>query len=379
MLREISREVDYVMESVSLLQHLSAGTKYRDLRESLNKKYENTLREGLRKFELLERIEQAAERVFAGDMEQLQYYFPARDDAAMGCVGNLLLLWENYKNCGYRDVAAYGKYLRELSEQEYCERFGVCLQGYTEAIVRDTSGILKMRDPYAVISYLMKMEIKDEEKWKIQKIFFDRTEHMEKVLGFMEKAEDLLRGFQNELNEMADAFCKYWTKLLEGREMASYVMETTNIKIEGSPLGFRIQVSIICNNIIMMHNDMGDDGKTYEEPDYYTIGVLFGEDFPLSTSPKKQREGIESDALQVLKLLADKSKFQILSYIHDKAAYGSELAKHLNLTTATVSHHMNVLLVAGLVEVNHIENRVYYTANKEAIGEVLDYCKEILA
>lgn len=84
------------------------------------------------------------------------------------------------------------------------------------------------------------------------------------------------------------------------------------------------------------------------------------------------------ESVSLLKLLADKSKFQILSYVHEKTAYGSELAKHLNLTTATVSHHMNALLLAGLVEVSHVDNRVYYTANKEALAKVLDYCKRIL-
>ena len=82
--------------------------------------------------------------------------------------------------------------------------------------------------------------------------------------------------------------------------------------------------------------------------------------------------------MQVLKLLADKSKFQILAHVRDEAAYGSELAKRLELTTATVSHHMNALLAAGLVEVRHVENRVYYTANKEALKEVLEYCMGIL-
>ncbi len=80
----------------------------------------------------------------------------------------------------------------------------------------------------------------------------------------------------------------------------------------------------------------------------------------------------------MLKLLADKSKFAILSYIRDRKAYGSELAKHLKLTTATVSHHMNVLLAAGLVEVSHVDNRVYYTASRKALEEVFEYCRRTL-
>lgn len=376
-LREISQEVDYVMESVSLLQHLGAGETYKEMRESLSRKYAKPFREGLRKFEVLEQIEQAAVRVFSGDMEQIQFYFPARD-SAQGCAGNLVLLWEDFKRTGFGDVAAFANSLRELSEQEYCERFGICLQGYTAPIVREVSEAVIMSEPYAVISYLMRMDIKDEEKWKIQKIFFDRTEHLEKLIGLLEKAEKLLLGFQKELNEIVQLFCRYWSKELDGRDPASYIIEETNINVESSPLGYRLQPSIICPNVLMLNNDMGDDGVTYEEPDYYRIGILFGEDFGISVDPGRQNEGFENYAMQVLKILADKSKFEILSYIRDKEAYGSELAKHLNLTTATVSHHMNALLTAGLVKVSHIDNRVYYTANQKALEKVLDYCKGIL-
>lgn len=377
MVREISREVDYIMESFSLLRHLGEGRSYQEMKETLNRKYANPFREGLRKFEVLEQIEHAARSAFSEDMEQLQYYFPKRDDAALGCVGNLVLLWEDFKHVDFQDITAFGNYLKGLPEQEYCENFGVCLQGYTESVVRDGK-TAKMSDPYAIICYLMTMEIKDEEKWKIQKIFLDRTKHIERLIGLLEKAEALLHRFQIQLEELAQLFYQYWSKQLEEQDLTAYIRDATNVDVANSPFGFRLQVSMICSNVVMLHNDMGADGLTYEEPDYYRIGILFGDDFNISINPKLQGENFENYAVSVLKLLADKSKFAILSYIRDKEAYGSELAKHLNLTTATVSHHMNALLVAGLVKVSHVDNRVYYTTNKNALEKVLNYCKGVL-
>ena len=78
---------------------------------------------------------------------------------------------------------------------------------------------------------------------------------------------------------------------------------------------------------------------------------------------------------QVLKLLADKSKFEILSYIRDKEAYGSELAQRLGLTTATISHHMSALLNANLAEMKRMDKRIYYTSNQKALEEALEYIK----
>lgn len=378
MVREISREVNYLMESVSLLRHLGAGDSYRELKELLSRKYAVSFREGLRKFEVLEQIEREAERAFAEDMEQLRYYFPKQGDAAMGCPGCLTLLWEDYRCMDFPDTTAFGDYLRGLSEREYCEQFGEGLQGYTESFVRDTKAAVKMSVPYEVICYLMTMEIGDAEKWKLQKIFFDRAAHIDTLVGFLQRAEALLRTFRGELEELMALFYQYWSKIVEEQDFVSCIREATNVNMESSPLGFRLQASLLHPNGMTLHNDMGEDELTYEKPDYYLIGILFGEDFHFSVNLGQREADYEVYAVSVLKLLADKSKFAILSYIRDREAYGSELAKHLNLTTATVSHHMNTLFTAGLVRVSHIDNRVYYTANREALAEVLDYCKGIL-
>lgn len=378
MLREISRKVDYLMESFSLLQHLGSEKKYSDLKESLSKRFENQSHEIFRKFEILEQIEQGAEQIFEPERKTIQYYFPQQKDEATSHPGRLVLLWDQFEVNKVQDVKTYKAHLNGLSESAYCEKFGTCLQNCMTAIARDDSELIKMNEPYAIISYLMQMEIKDEEKWKIQKLFVDRKTHLGKVIELLEKAEIFLRGFQEDLEELIQMFYQYWTRQLEEQEMTAYMKEMLNIDVGGSPLGFCLQASVIRPNIVTLNADIDDDGRTYKGVDYYRIGVLFGEGFDISASPSQKNEGFENRVTQVLKLLADKSKFEILSYIRDQEAYGSELAKHLNLTTATVSHHMNALLLAGLVEVKREDKRVYYTANKKALEEVFDYCRETL-
>ena len=172
-------------------------------------------------------------------------------------------------------------------------------------------------------------------------------------------------------------FRSYWEKELGGQALSVYMGDRTDIFMEENPLGFCLQASFLHPDEIVSHSDQREDG-TYEKRDFCRLGILFGEDFEIGIKPARQTEGFEIYVLQVLKLLADKSKFEILSYIRDKEAYGSELARHLGITSATVSHHMNALLHAGLVRVNNRENRMYYTANTKALSEVLDYCGHIL-
>lgn len=375
MIKEIRQEIDYVAEGVALLQHLGSGANYSsDIKDAMSKKYANPFKEGLKKFELLEQIEHAAKKAFQKDMTELKYYFEKVGSGDLSCAGNLALLW-NTPDKHFQDAQELASYLEGLSEKDYCLKFGECLHGFSSSV--QDSDKPKTEEPIAVISCLMKMELKDEEKWKLQKIFFDRKEHQRKVLALLEKVSTLLKSFSEELSGFARTFAEYWTQELKGKNFAAYVRENRNMDLEESPLGYLISPSFIRPNIVSYHAELDDDG-TYLTPDYWKIGFLFGKDFDLLAHHTNNAEGYEHYVTQVLKLLGDERKFEILSYIRDKEAYGSELAKHLNLTTATVSHHMNALLAAGLVVIKRIDTRIYYTTNKACLKEILERSKKLL-
>ena len=383
MLREISPKINYVTEGIALLHHLGTGQSFSAIKESLSKKYDITFQSGIQKFDLLSRIEQNARNIFQEELEEVRYYFSAyglseSDYPHSSCAGMLALLWKTHvPKKEYADIEELRHFLQSLSEKEYCEEFGDELQYYHE-LLRDESNTQKIEEPLAIISYLMKMEIPDNEKWKIQKVFCDRHEHQEKVLALLDKAISVLTDFRPELEDMAAHFCRYWEQTLSNHNITSYLRETgAIIELGENPLGFCLTPAIIMCNSLSISVDMEEDG-TYQSPDKCRAGILFDDDFHIWLSHMASENTYMTYAAQVLKLLSDKSKFEILSYIRDKESYGSELARHLNLTTPTVSHHMNALISAELVTIKRKETRVYYLSNKEKIDEVLRYCRKIL-
>lgn len=380
MLQEISSEIDYVTEGVALLHHIGSDRSFPALKESLCKKYDITLQAGNRKFELLTRIEQNARNVFREDMKEIRYYFSIyganeTNSPNVSCAGMLTLLWRNHSE-KFKDTEEIRAYLHALSEEDYCEKFGIELQLYNE-ILKDESKLLHIKEPLAIISYLMKMEITDEEKWKLQKVFCDKIEHQEKVLSFLEKAITVLKSFQAELDELIAQFVHCWNEKLKSHSIAAYMRKIAMIDLAENPFGFCLLPSVIDCNQISLNMELETDGS-YKQPDIYIVGILFGDDFQIWANHAEDDRIYANYATQVLKLLSDKSKFEILSYIRDKESYGSELAKHLHLTTPTVSHHMNALIAAELVTIKRSENRVYYLPNKEKIDEVLRYCNKKL-
>lgn len=75
---------------------------------------------------------------------------------------------------------------------------------------------------------------------------------------------------------------------------------------------------------------------------------------------QKNLENTKEMLLQILKLLGDKSKFEILCLLKSHGRDKLKIAEELQLTPATTSHHMSMLLSNHIVTVEKKDGRVYY-------------------
>ncbi len=76
----------------------------------------------------------------------------------------------------------------------------------------------------------------------------------------------------------------------------------------------------------------------------------------------------------LFKALSDERRLEILKMTSQRPWYNKELANYFNLTTATLSYHLNLLLNIGVLdfEPSIINNRYYYTTNKQRLKEIFD-------
>ena len=94
---------------------------------------------------------------------------------------------------------------------------------------------------------------------------------------------------------------------------------------------------------------------------------------------KYKKAGMSVDTICTsLKLFSDKSKFEILCYVSRQCAYGAQIAKELQLTTPTISYHMQALMNAGFIKFRKENNRLYYSLNREYLEEFLEMTKQKL-
>jgi len=99
-------------------------------------------------------------------------------------------------------------------------------------------------------------------------------------------------------------------------------------------------------------NSTSDNGDSF-----YLIGFRFPEIFAAD------EEGLLG-SLEIFKALADETRLNIISLLAEKTMYGNELAEQLNLTNATISHHVSKLLMNNIIQAQKEDNKLYFKLNK---------------
>ncbi len=96
------------------------------------------------------------------------------------------------------------------------------------------------------------------------------------------------------------------------------------------------------------------------------------------TKNEKGYSQTKEELLSKLKALSDSSKLEIILSLKEKPMYNLEIAKKLGLTAATMSHHMNVLLYCGFVNIEKKEGKVYYSLQEESFKTFINELEKIL-
>lgn len=107
--------------------------------------------------------------------------------------------------------------------------------------------------------------------------------------------------------------------------------------------------------------------------DTKTCIVIYGVDAPLVDYRKKSAE-LE---LQ-MKALSDRNRILILRMLARNKEYGAKIAEYLGITTATVSHHLELLKKAGFVKEEKVGTIKYFSYNQEHAEATLEQLQDFI-
>ena len=73
------------------------------------------------------------------------------------------------------------------------------------------------------------------------------------------------------------------------------------------------------------------------------------------------------------KALSDPTRQEILQMLTDGRMSAGDIGAHFDMTGATISHHLNILKQAGLVEDFREGKYIYYELNMSVIEEMMGW------
>ena len=73
---------------------------------------------------------------------------------------------------------------------------------------------------------------------------------------------------------------------------------------------------------------------------------------------------------ETFKALSDPTRREILHLLRDGAKTAGEIGSHVDMTGATVSHHLSVLREAGLISDDRRGKYIYYELNLSVLDEI---------
>lgn len=103
-------------------------------------------------------------------------------------------------------------------------------------------------------------------------------------------------------------------------------------------------------------------------------GMLLEKTLALQGEPIQSLENI----CDAMKALSDKKRIELLQLVKQDSLCGQELAKKLELSPATVSHHVNILLSAKMLKIERKGTRLNYCINGDSIDNWMKQLKRCL-
>jgi DNA-binding transcriptional ArsR family regulator len=99
---------------------------------------------------------------------------------------------------------------------------------------------------------------------------------------------------------------------------------------------------------------------------------FFGKDQILVYS-LNHKDFTKKDVINILKTISDETRFEIIELLSkEDSMMGKDLASRLNLSTPTISHHIEKLKEAGFINEERVKNSKYYSINYDSIDKFIN-------
>lgn len=227
------------------------------------------------------------------------------------------------------------------------------------------------KDINKMLEYIKNIEIDNKEiKERIVDCFVNHDETKQRLCFlFRNFYEKVYKQFEEQVKDKCQRGIGLYREILlkNPKEfMDKYLLEF--FKVEGDNWDYKINIHVsLFKEVYFWVINMHD----YKEKRGWVILGLNTKDIVYK---KQLNEHIEN----FLKALSDPRRIKIIKLLSKRPHYGYEIASILELTPATVNHHMNFLFDADIISINKFDNKVYFELKHEKVRELFRETEKML-
>ena len=229
--------------------------------------------------------------------------------------------------------------------------------------VKDLSGVQNIA---GLTGFLGGAECGIRTKWVCLQVWQDPLSYWEKYRRMAALADGVFASHRDALQPLADQALDWLSRRLEadsGLMWSELDMERGTDEVVVAPLCLEF------NALGVVWDDTKPDG-----PACQFVGILRPQIQALRESCGSRAEQMSDQ----LKIIADKSRLEILMALRAAPLCGQELGRQVGLSAGTISHHMACLVREGFVTMSKRGNRVTYELRRGALEEFLDALRAAL-
>lgn len=355
---KINYDLEYTFESISFLQCLATDNSPKKLMEELHEKYNIPLDELEPMFSnLIEIYEFVKENVNISD-DKIIYFFKNLE-GINECFGSIILF--NYKD---------GTFFTDLSTfnamDEKAKKICFVNSVISTLELRDSdNGKLIITTDEDFFKYIDSHDfLTKETKYDFLHIYHNFDTIFKEVLDMIFSISCLIKEKEPLIHKVLKVFMDNITKA-SSTDMSSFIQDSLNVNVANLKF-INIYPHLFPCNAAFFYGMYPNER--------IGIGILF-----LYIKNIIDRYiSIDTEALNVLKALSDKSKLEIVKALKTSSLYGSQIADMLGLTNATVSYHMAALAALDIVILEKDNNRVYYCLNHKKLKNYFALLEKLL-
>lgn len=204
-----------------------------------------------------------------------------------------------------------------------------------------------------LIEQVQKLEFTDSQKIFVLDFFIKISDYYEKIISSLIEVEKLCKlSF-----EIIRPLFEEKIKDLDSDSGLKHLNEQWLKRFDFEQISFRREEDIHLYVSIVRYNGLWlRYSQNFNQELVIGLGLIFAEMLEVS-SKSDQRQLLDQKQLNAL---SDNTRYQVIQILAERPHYAQEIADKLGITAATLSHHMQILINALLINIRTEGRKVFY-------------------